>query len=178
MAATGPTPKVIVTEEKEAVRPIGPVTGSPDAAWRAIGWLGFLLAVVALSDIALHWYPLGFPSPEWEFGTVALSFGGLPFLTLGVGALLASGLARGHRGVLLATGIACALLALAIGAAYLLFLTVVPMAVKAAPAAGALGVKKAVVRTSLLGLGFFVIYLSAALAALRHLGLARRRTHA
>ena len=54
-------------------------------AWRAVGWFGVVFAGIGLADSGLHWYPLAFGSPEWEFSAVSMSFGALPLVTLGDG---------------------------------------------------------------------------------------------
>ena len=61
------------------------------------------------------------------------------------------------------------LLGLATSACLILFLTDVPLAIRAAQGPAALGVKKAIVKTSMLGVGFVVLYLLGGSAGLRRL---------
>lgn len=141
----------------------------PDSAWRWVGWFGLLLAVAGFGDLAIAWVPFRFGSPEWEFGTVVATFAGLPLGTMGLAAMLSSALARGVRWqvrtlgwVLLAAGVLLA-------AAYTLFLTVLPIAVRGAPQGLSIGVTKAVAKTSLLSVGFVTAYIVAGARALREL---------
>src|SRR5688500_7396536 len=68
----------------------------PIRAWGWLGWFGGVITLVAAGDLALAWYPFRVGVPEWEFGTIAASFAGLPLLTMGLAALLGSMLARGR----------------------------------------------------------------------------------
>ncbi len=154
---------------EESSRHALPAAPSVPAAWKYIGWFGLLLAVVGLFDAGLHWYPLAFNSPEWEFGTVAVSMGALPLPTIGLAALLGSFLARGVRWGVVTMSIVLLVLGLAVLAAYLLFLLDVPLALRATTGAAALTLKKAIFRTTVMGPGFGVAYVVAAVMALRHL---------
>jgi hypothetical protein len=90
-------PKILVGRESEAPRVIGPV---PEVGWRLLGGAGFAFAVVAAADLALAWYPTGFGSAEWEFGTVTAVLGNLPLLIMGLGLLFAAAVGRGKTGLL------------------------------------------------------------------------------
>jgi len=159
--------KILVGEGGSRRAP--PVPPSMSTAWKAIGRFGFLLAVIGLFDAALHWYPLAFHSPEWEFGTVATTMGALPLPTIGLAAMLGSYLARGVRWGIVTMATILLVLGVAVLAAYALFLLDVPLAMKAATGPAALTLKKAIVRTTVMGPGFAIAYLVAAVAALRHL---------
>ena len=141
---------------------------SGQAAWRALGWFGGLFVAIGLADSGLHWYPLAFASPEWEFSAVSMSFGALPLLSIGFAALLASLLARGVRWGIITTAAVLIVLALLIGAAYVLFLSDVPLALRAATGPAGLTLKKAIARTSVMGIGFGTAYFVAGVVALRH----------
>jgi hypothetical protein len=169
-----PAMKILVQEEGSR-RAVATVPSTP-AAWKVIGWFGLLLAVIGTCDAALHWYPLAFNSPEWEFGTVAVSVGALPLPTIGFAALLGSFLARGVRWGIITMAVVLLALGLVVLAAYALFLTDVPMALRASAGPAALSLKKAIVRTTVMGPGFGIAYVVAAVAALRH--LSRRVDHA
>jgi MFS family permease len=136
-------------------------------AWRWIGWLGLALATVGLGDLLLTWIPLELGSPEWEFGTIASSFSGLPLVTMGLAGLLGSALARGVRWQVAGLGILLLALALALIAALVLFLLVIPVALGAVQGEARVGILKAVVRTTLLGVVFSLAYLAAGIGALR-----------
>lgn len=159
-------PRVLIREDRAAHTPV--LAASPGTAWRSLAWFGLLLAVIGLADVALRWYPLGIGSPEWEFATISASLGSLPLATMGLAAMLASFMARGVRGGIIALGLILLLLALLVGAAYALFVLDIPLALRA-PAPAALAVRQTIVRTSVMGLGFGVGYLAAAIAAFRFL---------
>lgn len=162
-----PARKILVREERS--RRAAPTAPSTPVAWKVIGWFGLLLAIVGLCDVALHWYPLAFSSPEWEFGTVAMSLGALPLPTIGFAALLGSFLARGVRWGIMTMSIVLLVLGLAVLAAYALFLLDVPLALRAATSPAALTLKKAIFRTTVMGPGFGIAYVVGAVMALRHL---------
>lgn len=148
---------------------------SPQVAWRLIGWFGLLLTVVGLVNVGIQWYPLSFSSPEWEFTTVAQSFGALPLLTMGLAALLGSCWARGMRKSVLLLSVFLVLLSLFVAAAYGLFLLTVPLALRTANAPGGFVLQKAVVQTSVHGVCFGTAYLVAAGVSFHN--LYKRRDH-
>lgn len=164
-------PARILIEEEE--RQAASVQPSWPRAWKVIGWFGLLLVAIGLGDGLVNWYPMGWGSPEWEFGTIATTFGALPLVTMGVAALLGSVLARGSRTGVIAVGVFVLLAGLAVLGLYALFMTDVPIALQAsARTPAALAIRRGIVRTSILGLGFGVGYLAAALVSL--LSLRRR----
>jgi hypothetical protein len=169
--------RILVARGREARREMPPLPGAPEKAWAAIGWFGLLLAIVGFGDLALLWFPFRLGNPEWEFGTIAATLAGLPLPTMGMAFLLAAGLGLGRRWLIRATSWSLLVLALLILAAYVVFLTNVPMALKGTPEAIALGVKRAVVKTTLLGLGFPAAYMLLAIGTLKHAGgrIRRRR---
>jgi hypothetical protein len=138
-----------------------------DSSWRLLGVFGVILALIGAADILLQWYPATFGSPEWEFGTIAVTLGSLPVLTLGLAAMQASFLARGSRRGTLTVALGFAVLALVVAAAYLLFLLNVPVVLKSASGPAVLAVQKAIVCTSVMGLGFGVGFVSAAVLSFR-----------
>lgn len=71
--------------------------------WGVLGSLGLAFAVVSLTDVALTFYPLGFGSAEWEFGTATAVMNNLPLAVVGIGLMGLAGL--GRRSALL-TGLA------------------------------------------------------------------------
>jgi hypothetical protein len=146
-----------------------------ERAWRAVGWFGLLLAFVGLADILLVWYPLGLGNPAWEFGAVDQTFSGLPLLTMGLAALLGSALALGVRWRIRVVAGVLLLLALALLSAYVLYLLNVPMALRMAPPEVAIGVKKAIVKTTIMAVAFPGAYLVASISALR--AIRRGGTH-
>ena len=161
-------PQVILrSDKKAALQPITVV--APRKAWKLVGWLGLMLAVVGLVDVGLQWYPTAFQSPEWEFGTVSVSFASLPLLSIGSMALLASFLARGSKRGVIAMALFFGLLTIGIVLGFLIFLTDVPLALKAATGPSAMVLKKSIVRTVIMGVSFGAGYLIAAVTSFRYL---------
>ena len=160
-------PQVILRRDKKAFEPITVV--APRRAWRLVGWFGFMLAAVGFVDVALQWYPTAFQSPEWEFGTVAVSFASLPLFSIGAMALLASFFARGVRGGVIAMGVFFSLLTIAVVLGFMLFLSDVPLALRAASGPAVVVLKKSIIRTLMMGLSFGTGYLIAAFMSFRYL---------
>ncbi|HKV70945.1 MAG TPA: hypothetical protein VJN62_06820 [Gemmatimonadales bacterium] len=158
------SPKVLIEERGKGM---GALAANPERAWQALAWLGGLLAVVGLGDFVLAFVPWG-SGPEWEFGTVASVFAGLPLPTLGLAAILGAAYARGRRRTVIGMGVVLLLLAVAVGWMLVTFLTDIPIALKSgAQAEVMLGLKKAMVKTALLGALFGLAYLVAGIKALR-----------
>ncbi len=165
-------PHVLIQADRLAADPI--TVSAPRTAWRYLGRFGVLLAVIGFVDIALHWYPPAFRSPEWEFGTVATTLGSLPLPTMGLLAVLASALARAVKTNLVAISVVLGLLAAFVAAAMLMFLLDVPVALRAVSAPGvppqaATEIKQTIVRTLTMGLGFGLVYLYGAVVTIRFL---------
>lgn len=162
--------RILIKEEERRAASVRPSTPT---AWRVIGWFGLVLAVIGLADALVNWYPLALGSPEWEFGTISTTLGSLPLITMGLAGLLGSMLARGSRAGVMAVGSFVLLVGLVVLGLYVLFLTDVPMALRAtAGKLGGLPIRRGIVRTSILGVGFGVGYLAAAIMSL--LSLRRR----
>jgi hypothetical protein len=161
-------PHVVIQADRKALNPIS-VT-APRTAWRLLGWFGLLLAVVGFMDVALQWYPTSFKSAEWEFGTVTGSFATLPLLSIGLMSMLASYLARAERGGVVAMAIVFSVLLVLIVGAFLLFLSDVPLALRAsAQTPAVLTMKKSIIRTSVMAIGFGTAYLVAVVVSFRYL---------
>jgi hypothetical protein len=100
--------------------------------------IGLAFALVGLIDLALLWTPLGFGSPAWEFATLSQTFSNWP--VTGLGLLLAVyGLVRHpNTGAVWAAVavIVFALVAVALAAMAVLYLTVVPTVLRNAPVEG------------------------------------------
>ena len=158
-------PHVVIQSDGRARDPL--TLAAPRTAWRLFGWFGVLLVVIGGSDIVSLWYPPAFNSPEWEFGTAAVTIASLPLFTIGVVVLLASFLARGRREAAIGMGASFALLFLLVGGVLVLFALDVPLALRV-PAGPALTViKKTIVRTALMGASYEIAFLAAAALAFR-----------
>lgn len=151
--------------------------GSP---WRVLGWFGLLMTLIGIGQLILYLYPaMAFGSPEWEYGASAQLLGALPFPTIGLAALFAAAAGSGSRRGLLALFVLLLLMVLSVFAVLALFWSVVPMALRATPAAMREPVYQTIGRATLSGVGFGILYLWAAGLAVRQLKrTSERSTHA
>lgn len=135
--------------------------------YRVAGWVGVVLALAALTDYALAFYPLGFGSPEWEIGTISAVVQGLPLFSIGlVGVWVGAG-GLGRRRMLLIVGLVFLAAAACVLGSLVLFLTDVPVAIRATQDIARLGIKKLVVKTLVLGLLFGASYVVMGVLALK-----------
>lgn len=119
-------------------------------------------------DLASQWYPTAFKSAEWEFSVVSVTIASLPLLTIGAVVVLASFLARAKRGGVVVMGVAFAALFLAVGLMLALFSSDLPLALRAPAGAPLTAIKKAIVRTLVMGVGYEVAYFIAAIISFRY----------
>lgn len=138
-----------------------------DATYRVVGWAGVVLALAALSDFALALYPLGFGSPEWELATIGAIVQGLPLFSIALAAMWISAARRGRKWMLATVGWGLVVVAAVLLGALLLFLTDVPLAVKATQSVARIGITKLVSRTLFMGVLFAASYVIMAVMALR-----------
>jgi len=164
-------PHVVIQTDRKALNPIS--TAAPKTAWRALGRVGLLLAVIASVDVVLRWFPTAFRSPEWEFGTVAMTFASLPLVTVGLVAGLGSAMARGERMTAAVLAAVFCVMSVFVVAALLLFASDVPVALSALknnmPIEAAREVKRTIARSVVMGVGFAVIYVYGSVVSLRYL---------
>jgi hypothetical protein len=131
--------------------------------WRTLGWFGAVVTLIGLGQLLLYVFPaMAFGSPEWEYGASAQLIGALPLPTVGLAALFAAGAGSGSKRGMLLLSLVLVVTALAIFAVLVLFLTVVPMAIKATPANMREPIYQTIGRTLLSGIGFGFLYLWAA----------------
>lgn len=131
------------------------------AGWSYLFLLGAGMAVVGTISAVLLFYPSNFASLEWEFGTVASLFDALPLPTLGVGMMTAAAVANDWTTTRrLMVGITL-LLTLAVVVLGLVFVLDVPVLMKATNDQNGKEVLKAIaVKTGLMALTYFVLYLA------------------
>ncbi len=152
------------------------LTPDTDAAWKWVGWVGLALALAGGTDLLLVWYPTAFGRPEWEFATLVQTFAGLPLVSIGFAGVLGGALALGRRWLIVTMAVVLLVGALVLLLALMLFLTDVPLALRASEGLARTGIKKAVFKTLMLGVIFGGAYGAAGVAALRHMKVARERT--
>jgi hypothetical protein len=134
------------------------------AAWSLLGGIGVLLAVVGGADIALIWVPLAFGNPEWEFGTLTSTFDSLPVLTLGLGLALVATYDADATRVRRLIRTLFGVIAVALIAGGVLYLTLLPMALRAlSDPAVQIGLFRAMVKTAIQAVAYPTLYLWIAL---------------
>lgn len=128
-------------------------------AWKLLSWLGAIFAVLGVADIALGWYPAAFGNPEWEFGTISGSLNALTIPMMGLYLLVASAVARDDRRSRRVLGILMWLMAVGVVGLGLVYITVIPIAIKsvAANELVLLGMKKAIAKGLVLLIGYVVL---------------------
>lgn len=138
-------------------------------AWRILGWLGIAFFAMSMLDILLAWYPLRLGTPEWEFGTVSASMAALSIPTLSLYLILCSAISLERPRIAKAVGIAMILLGLMVLAMAALYVTTVPLALKAVRTndMASLNMKKAILKWMIMFTGYETIYVMGALKALR-----------
>jgi hypothetical protein len=141
------------------VLPSGSGARSSADAWRALTWIGVAFTALGLLDVALGWYPPAFGNPEWEFGTISGTLNALAIPMLGLYLVLASAIARSDRRSARAVSVGMAVLLLMVLGLGLVYLTVVPLAIKSVSnnALVAFGMKKAIVKAVALGIADSVL---------------------
>ena len=160
-----------VVREIPRERDVSPLARAPDFGWHLLGRLGAAFAFIGLFDVVLTWIPLAFGDAEWEFGTVTSSMDSMPVATLGLGLLLGAGVARGKRNLLRGLSVLFIAIGFAILAAALLYVTEIPIALRAVQDAGlALAMKKAIAKTSVQLILYPVLYMWLGFTAWRHAG--------
>lgn len=139
---------------------------NPQGGWRLLLIVGAVFVLIGGLDLALAWFPIGLGNPEWEFGTISATLNGLPLPTIGMMLLLAALLAEGRARAARVGAGALGLLALLLVVLAFLYLTVVPIALGAAPNPYvAAGLRKAVVKGTALLVIYPLLYLSLAVVA-------------
>jgi hypothetical protein len=137
--------------------------------WRVLGWLGLAFFIMSLIDLALGWYPMRFGAPEWEFGTISATISGLAIPTLSLYLFFGSAIAREQTAVIRAVAIVMIVFALVLAALAVLYLTSVPLALRAVSNNPIihLGMQKAIVKSVMLFAGYEVLYIAGAFKGLR-----------
>ncbi len=161
-----PEPLIVREPEGEGPRRVIEAWSSAKL-FQTLGWIGLLLAVTALVDFGLAFFPTHFSSAEWEFGTVGQIFAGLPLLSLGIAAIWVSGAASGKRWMLLATGLALSAAALVVLLLLAGFALDIPVALRSTDGPARSGVTKMVVKTVFMGLVFGAAFIVTGVLALK-----------
>lgn len=127
-------------------------------AWGMGFALGITLMLMGLIDLGLLFYPPHWASLDWEFGTIGATIEGLPLLTVGLGLMAMSSVARGRTGWMRLLSIILLLLALFVIGILVIFALDIPVALRAVQPAGRETLNKSIVKTALMGSLYVVMY--------------------
>ena len=176
LSTLNPTLKMPVIIPKESGRAAAvdrPTTTYLSSAymdgWRLLGWLGFAFFVMSGLDMLLGWYPIRFGTPEWEFGTISATIAALSIPTLGLYLMLCSAISRERPGVAKAVGIVMTVMALLLVGLAILYLTTIPIALRAVATndVASLNMKKSILKWLILFVGYEAVYVLGALKGIR-----------
>jgi hypothetical protein len=92
----------------------------------------------------------------------------LPLLTIGLTIMLAGFLARGKREGVITMGVAFLLLFVLVGIVLALFALDVPLALRSPPGPPLTAIKKAIVRTAIMGASYEIAYFAAVMLSFRY----------
>ena len=112
---------------------------------------GIFIIIVGWVDILVGWFPLGFGSPEWEFGVVSATVDGLLLSTLGLVMTLLGASASGSRWGLRVASVWAAWVLVVLLVAGVFYALTVPVALgELGPAGLRAPLGRAVIKTSTL----------------------------
>lgn len=137
--------------------------------WAILGWLGLAYLIMSVIDLALGWYPIRFGQPEWEFGTISATIAGLAIPTLSLYLILASAFARERANLIKGIAVAMIVIAVFLGVLFILYLTAVPLALRAVSGNPImhLGMEKSIIKSLTLFLGYEGLFIVGAIKGLR-----------
>lgn len=134
-------------------------TNSRLSVWRALAILGLIVGAVGLIEVADGWRPLRLGNAYWLYRVAGGTIDGLSLTTAAVIALAASLIALRSTRALRVLGVFIALLLVAAGAAYALFLSSLPRVRTMAAAANDLpSLRAAIVLTSVTAVATMIVY--------------------
>lgn len=142
--------------------------------WAILGWLGLAYLIMSVIDLALGWYPIRFGQPEWEFGTISATIAGLAIPTLSLYLMLASAFARERTNLIKGIAVAMIVIAVFLGILFILYLTAVPLALRAVSGNPIthLGIEKSIIKSLTLFLGYEGLFILGAIKGLRRRAIA------
>lgn len=156
---------LIKTDEKNR----SPLEPAPATGWYLLGGIGLVFLVVALADLVLAWYPLSLGDREWEFGTITTVFGGLPLLAMGLALTFGASVARGNLRLLQFWSVVLVLVGLVLVALLVLYAQGVPLALETVTdPILKVGLKKAILKTSVQGVLYPMAFLWTAVLGWKH----------
>ena len=154
---------------RSTARPSGPVVPDISLGWALVGIVAALQGIIGWIDWGLLWVPLKFGNAEWEFGTIAGAFQGLPLATFATAALAATAIGRAWTKTTTALAVFGLLMALVFLGLVGLFGLDVAVALRNTDPALRSTVKKVILKTAALGVLSAATYATIGICCLRAL---------
>jgi hypothetical protein len=145
-----------------------PESGATRSSWSLLGVLGGAFVVMGVADIALGIYPMAIGDPEWEFGVISAILNAFAIPTMGAYLLLSSLLASNKVALTRVVAVLAIVLALFLIALSILYVTVIPLALKSVGqnATLLLGMQKAIIKAGLLLVAYVALFIYAGMRGL------------
>jgi len=145
-----------------------PESAASRSSWSLLGVLGGAFVVMGVADIALGIYPMAIGDPEWEFGVISSILNAFAIPTMGGYLLMSSLLSSNKVALTRVMGVLAIVVALLLGALAVLYVTVIPLALKAVAQNGTLvlGMQKAIVKAGLLLVAYIALFILAGMRGL------------
>lgn len=130
------------------------------SGWKYLFLLGCGMLAVGIIDVGLLFIPPRWSSLDWEFGTIAGVFDGMPLMTIGIGTMSAAAVANGWRAARRVMVVLTLMLTVVIALLALVFALDVPVALRAVQPGMRGTIKLAALKTGLMSGTYFVLYLA------------------
>ena len=133
----------------------------PSLGWGAVRTLALLFVLAGLIDIVIAFYPPRFSEKAWLFGVLGGVIGGLPVLSLGLTGSLVAAISMRAEVLTRVLSILNAVLALLVLVALILYLGAIGEVKRNAALELMESINRNVVRTTLVGLLYFLLHATA-----------------
>lgn len=131
---------------------------APPLVWRVMTVVGSVLAFIGAVDVTLQWYPARFGNVEWEFATSMGTFDALPLVTIGLLLVTLGAIALESRSLLILLAGALSLAVVAMLAVFILYSLSAVVAWQSIENALQSTLIRAVLKTSVLGVTYILLY--------------------
>ena len=148
--------RVVVPDARQGPSALRSVQ-APAAGWAILTWIGAAFVIIGVVDLGLAWYPTQFGVVDWEFGILAVTLDNLPLPALGLTLLVVAALSNGRAWQVGLATVVLALLVALLAAGFVIYLTTVPLALKAEVPVR-FSVHKAIAKTTVQFLAYLVVF--------------------
>jgi hypothetical protein len=130
------------------------------SGWKYLFLVGAGITIVGLIDLSLLFFPARFANLDWEFGTISGLFDAMPLMTLGIGLMSAAAVANGWTGTRRLVVVLALVMTVVVALLGTIFALDVPAVLKAVEPGMRPSIKRASLKTGLMSLTYFVLYLA------------------